>query len=45
MGLDIGRNLVHGSDSAEAAARELVLFFGKDEVIEWNRSVEDWITE
>ena len=45
MGLDIGRNLVHGADSVEAAARELLLFFGKDEVIEWNRSVEDWITE
>lgn len=45
MGLDIGRNLVHGSDSAEAAARELPLFFGEDEIIEWNRSAEDWITE
>ena len=45
MGLDIGRNLVHGSDSAEAAARELLLFFGEDEIIEWDRSAEDWITE
>ena len=26
-GLDIGRNLVHGSDSAASAARELELFF------------------
>ena len=45
MGLDIGRNLVHGSDSPEAAARELFLFFSETEVIEWNRSAEDWITE
>ena len=26
-GLDIGRNLVHGSDSAASAAREVQLFF------------------
>jgi nucleoside-diphosphate kinase len=26
-GLDIGRNLVHGSDSAASAAREIELFF------------------
>ena len=45
LGLDIGRNLVHGSDSAVAAARELTLFFDEDQVIDWNRSVEDWITE
>ena len=45
LGLDIGRNLVHGSDSAGAAARELTLFFDEDEVIDWNRSAEDWITE
>ena len=45
LGLDIGRNLVHGSDSVGAAARELTLFFDEDEVIDWNRSVEDWISE
>ena len=45
MGLDIGRNLVHGSDSPEAASRELSLFFGEDEIIKWNRSTEEWIHE
>ena len=27
LGVDIGRNLIHGSDSPESAARELALFF------------------
>ena len=45
MGLDIGRNLVHGSDSPEAASRELSLFFGEEEIIKWNRSTEEWIHE
>ena len=32
-----GRNLVHGSDSAESAERELGLWFNSsDDVINWN---------
>ena len=45
LGLDIGRNLVHGSDSPEAAAHELTLFFGEGEIIDWTRSVDGWVTE
>lgn len=45
LGLDIGRNLVHGSDSPEAAAHELSLFFGDGEILDWERSVEGWIAE
>ena len=30
---NIGRNSVHGSDSPESAAREIALFFGKDEIV------------
>ncbi len=45
LGLDIGRNLVHGSDSPEAAAHELSLFFGSGEIIDWERSIDGWITE
>ncbi|MBI4336227.1 MAG: nucleoside-diphosphate kinase [Chloroflexi bacterium] len=44
-GLDIGRNLVHGSDSPEAAEREVALFFSQKEIVDWPRSVEPWITE
>jgi nucleoside-diphosphate kinase len=43
--LEIGRNLVHGSDGAETAARELDLFFGADELISWERETDRWIFE
>jgi nucleoside-diphosphate kinase len=33
-------NLVHGSDSKEAAERELGLFFKKDELLEWKTADE-----
>ncbi|HCP24384.1 MAG TPA: nucleoside-diphosphate kinase, partial [Dehalococcoidia bacterium] len=38
LGLDIGRNLVHGSDSPESAQRELALFFGAGELLDYSRS-------
>ena len=42
---DIGRNLVHGSDSLETAEREVALFFTTSELLAYNRSVDDWIIE
>lgn len=33
LALDIGRNVVHGSDSPEAAAREISLFFRPEELV------------
>ena len=33
FGLDIERNTIHGSDSAETAEREIRLFFSDDEII------------
>ncbi len=32
FGLDIGRNVVHGSDSVETAEEEIKLFFSEDEI-------------
>ena len=45
LGIDIGRNLVHGSDSAESASREISLFFQPQEILSYTRSNEAWITE
>ena len=45
FGLDIGRNLVHGSDSPENAMTELALFFGDNELVSYDRNVEPWILE
>ena len=36
-------NLIHGSDSPEAAARELSLFFKAGEVLDFARAGERWI--
>ena len=38
LALDIGRNLVHGSDSPESAERELALFFGAGELLDYTRA-------
>ena len=45
LALDIGRNLVHGSDSPESAQREIGLFFSAGEILEYGRSNDDWIKE
>ena len=45
LGVDIGRNLVHGSDSVESAAREVALFFRPEEILDYSRSTDPWITE
>ena len=45
LGLDIGRNLVHGSDSPEAGERETAIFFEPHELIAWARDSERWIIE
>ena len=45
LALDIGRNLVHGSDSLESAQREVGLFFGPEEILDYGRSTDPWIKE
>jgi nucleoside-diphosphate kinase len=44
-GIDIGRNIIHGSDSPESAQREIALFFKEEELIEYSRAVDCWIYE
>ncbi len=43
--VEIGRNLVHGSDGPESAAREIGLFFAPDELVNWSRETDRWIRE
>lgn len=43
--LQVGRNLVHGSDSPESAAREVALFFEDSEIVSYSRDVDRWIVE
>lgn len=45
LGMETGRNLVHGSDKPESAEREVSLFFVPDELVSWQRDTERWIFE
>jgi nucleoside-diphosphate kinase len=36
-------NLIHGSDSPEAAQRELSLFFKPDELVDWTPVGQTWV--
>lgn len=45
MAVDIGRNVVHGSDSTENADQEISLFFSSREVLGYERQVDRWIIE
>jgi len=41
----IGRNLVHGSDSAASAGRELKIFFNDNDFVSRRHDLERWINE
>jgi len=43
FGVSNSFNLIHGSDSQEAAERELSLFFSDGEILPWNRAIDRWI--
>lgn len=45
FGIDIGRNIVHGSDGPESAEREIGLFFGSGDALDYARSTDKWIIE
>src|SRR5687767_12989643 len=45
LALDIGRNVVHGSDSVDSAKRELAIYFSKDDFVEWTPANAKWVTE
>lgn len=44
-GLNIGRNLIHGSDSPENADREVSIFFDPGEVVHYPRALDSWYSE
>ena len=43
--LEIGRNLVHGSDGPDTARTEVGLFFDENEILSWTRCSDPWIFE
>ncbi len=45
LAVDLGRNVIHGSDSPESAEREIGIFFKPEEILPYSRSVQDWVVE
>ena len=45
LALDLGMNLIHGSDSPDRAETEIALFFNKGELHDYERTVDRWIRE
>jgi nucleoside-diphosphate kinase len=45
LAVEIGRNLVHASDSPETAQSEVALFFKEEELVAWARDIDAWISE
>ena len=43
--IETGRNVVHGSDSANSAAREIKLHFNEFEMVNYQRIDEEWLYE
>jgi len=45
FGIDIGRNVIHGSDSTQSAAREIGIHFRQDDIVTFTRIDESIIYE
>ena len=45
FGLNISRNLVHGSDKPETAEREIKLYFQPGELLSYTRAGDGWLKE
>jgi len=43
--VEIGRNLIHASDSPENGEKEVALFFQPEELVDLQRSTDRWIYE
>jgi len=45
LGLTVGRNIIHGSDSVESAQREISLWFNDEEVNTYESPRDAWLYE
>lgn len=43
--IDVGRNVIHGSDSVESANHEISLWFSPEELVDWSDHSDDWVYE
>eukprot|EP00275_Glaucocystis_incrassata_P000649 EC120114.1.p1 GENE.EC120114.1~~EC120114.1.p1 ORF type:complete len:153 (+),score=28.35 EC120114.1:104-562(+) len=43
--LDVGRNVIHGSDSVDNAVKEIKLWFMEDDLVDWTPVASTWVYE
>ncbi len=45
FGVNIGRNIIHGSDAPETAVQEISLWFKPEELASWQPTITPWLYE
>jgi nucleoside-diphosphate kinase len=45
FGINVGRNLIHGSDAPETAQYEIALWFKDEELVAWQPQLTPWLHE
>ncbi|MFQ3679942.1 MAG: nucleoside-diphosphate kinase [Pseudanabaenaceae cyanobacterium] len=45
FGIDLGRNIIHGSDAPDTAEREIALWFAPHEIADWQPATTSWLYE
>ena len=45
FGIEVGRNIIHGSDAIETAQREISLWFSNEELVNWQPDIMSWLSE
>ena len=43
--VNVGRNIIHGSDAIETAQREIKLWFKDEELVSWEPRLTPWLLE
>lgn len=43
--IQVGRNIIHGSDAVESAQKEIALWFNEKELVDWKPASVDWVYE
>jgi nucleoside-diphosphate kinase len=45
LAIDVGRNVIHGSDSVDSANKEIALWFGHENLVSWASHSNTWVYE
>ena len=43
--MDISRNVIHGSDSVTSAEREIALYFKSEELVDYHKASDEWLSK